>query len=799
MSQYPNSQQSNYPLTNILNPGENDILCGRGGGTNAHSGNIKFRKLVAAHKLRYLAASKSDKPNVARDVVKEWRGMNPPGRFLAKMDVKMMISLNLITVEEIKEEAAQDAAAASSGVDGNGVTKKKKEKVYWYDVGDKKAREKASQCLRERNGAANEAVAALVKTVTANGEACPEDYATLMSKAAQLKEQQGGGGPQDGGNGGFGMGGGMQQQQHQQMNMYNTSMGGYGGGGNTNNMGGAYNNMGGGYPIDPVISGGGNMNNNSGMGNSTEDDMIEAEIQRLLREKQEQKMMMGGGNNNNNNNNMGGRGGGGGGGGPSHNLNSHNNNFGYGGDIQPYMGEESVLREYQALIQKQQELDARLANAKVMMSQQQHQGNNNNGGGGGMMSSPYNTNNMGGMMGGRGGNHYGNQQQQQFMQDAPQSMSPNNPNPNAARDYMNRLRMMRQGNNIDIPFQYNNNGMPENVQSSSGGMANMGNMNNMGGGGGGGGNMNNMGGNNGMNNMGGGNMGGVNSQKEFNLEDYQASLQEFLGHDDGNKNNGSGGQVRRQHSMASQATQNFNNTSNAAYAAAGGGGSAEVLKVPTNLHDGNRRSAARRNSDRSIDDIDLPIGRNTFKSVDSDDRPSFQSIDDVGIGGIRDTFRSVDTMDLMSIGASLNEIVEEDIKQNESEQRKKNSRRLSATSIHSRYARGALGGGGATLSDYAQLPGPTVDVKTMSHGQGGGGGPKKIKKAIDPRLVALAGRESAARGTKSSMLSQDLNLEGIDDAERMSFGGLSIMSGLTDFGDDIDVANVKGLGGNIEE
>jgi len=40
--------------------------------------------------------SKSDKPNVARDV---WEIM--PGRFLAKMDVKMMISLNLITVEEV--------------------------------------------------------------------------------------------------------------------------------------------------------------------------------------------------------------------------------------------------------------------------------------------------------------------------------------------------------------------------------------------------------------------------------------------------------------------------------------------------------------------------------------------------------------------------------------------------------------------------------------------------------------------------------------------------------------------------
>ena len=71
---------------NVTNPGPNDILCGRGGGTNAHPGNIKFRKLVAAHKLRYLAASKSDKPGVARDVVREWRAMDPPGRFLAKLD-----------------------------------------------------------------------------------------------------------------------------------------------------------------------------------------------------------------------------------------------------------------------------------------------------------------------------------------------------------------------------------------------------------------------------------------------------------------------------------------------------------------------------------------------------------------------------------------------------------------------------------------------------------------------------------------------------------------------------------------
>ena len=43
-----------------------------------------------------LHLSKSDKPNVARDA---WEIMS--GRFLAKMDVKMNILLNLITVEEV--------------------------------------------------------------------------------------------------------------------------------------------------------------------------------------------------------------------------------------------------------------------------------------------------------------------------------------------------------------------------------------------------------------------------------------------------------------------------------------------------------------------------------------------------------------------------------------------------------------------------------------------------------------------------------------------------------------------------
>ena len=107
------------PDTHIKTPGPNDVLLGRGGGTNNHEGNVTFRKLVAEHKIRYLDASKVDKPKVAREVVKLWRAMDPPGRFLAR-------------------------------VSGTGPVTTRNEDALWYDVGDKKAREKASQCLRER-------------------------------------------------------------------------------------------------------------------------------------------------------------------------------------------------------------------------------------------------------------------------------------------------------------------------------------------------------------------------------------------------------------------------------------------------------------------------------------------------------------------------------------------------------------------------------------------------------------------------------------------------------------------------
>lgn len=91
---------------------DNDVLFGRGGMTNSHPGNRRFRDIIALHRPDYIRAVKMDKPAVARKIVRSIRMGHPRGRFLKK------------------------------GEDG-----------HWYDVGDRTAAEKTSQGLRERSNA----------------------------------------------------------------------------------------------------------------------------------------------------------------------------------------------------------------------------------------------------------------------------------------------------------------------------------------------------------------------------------------------------------------------------------------------------------------------------------------------------------------------------------------------------------------------------------------------------------------------------------------------------------------------
>lgn len=140
------SETASYQKENIVEPGENDVMFGRGGGTNNHSGNIKFRKLCMQNKFKYLAASKVDKPKVAREVVAIWRNQDPPGRFITK--------------------ASRDNS--------------KGQETLWRDVGDQKAREKASQCLRERTPEVMPFLQQLQKQGSGQvPQSQPENYSTI--------------------------------------------------------------------------------------------------------------------------------------------------------------------------------------------------------------------------------------------------------------------------------------------------------------------------------------------------------------------------------------------------------------------------------------------------------------------------------------------------------------------------------------------------------------------------------------------------------------------------------------------
>jgi hypothetical protein len=95
------------PLVEIEDPTEFDVLCGRGGASLKHPGNLMYRRLVLMNKAHYTTCKKTEKLKISRSIVTAVREHS--GRFLER--------------------------------DGS--------KGTWYDIGDKKAIEKTSQALRE--------------------------------------------------------------------------------------------------------------------------------------------------------------------------------------------------------------------------------------------------------------------------------------------------------------------------------------------------------------------------------------------------------------------------------------------------------------------------------------------------------------------------------------------------------------------------------------------------------------------------------------------------------------------------
>lgn len=63
-----------------------DVLCGRGTGPNEYCGNKHFLKLVAKRRKQYIStSSRSEKAQIAKDIIDQVRSLSPPGRFLEKL------------------------------------------------------------------------------------------------------------------------------------------------------------------------------------------------------------------------------------------------------------------------------------------------------------------------------------------------------------------------------------------------------------------------------------------------------------------------------------------------------------------------------------------------------------------------------------------------------------------------------------------------------------------------------------------------------------------------------------------
>jgi hypothetical protein len=100
-------EDPNVALSDITDPCDSDVLCGRGGAALRHPGNQTYRRLVNLNKGLYITCLKTEKLKISRSIVAAIREQK--GRFLEK--------------------------------DSKSNT--------WYDIGDKKAVEKTSQALRE--------------------------------------------------------------------------------------------------------------------------------------------------------------------------------------------------------------------------------------------------------------------------------------------------------------------------------------------------------------------------------------------------------------------------------------------------------------------------------------------------------------------------------------------------------------------------------------------------------------------------------------------------------------------------
>lgn len=91
-------QTSHSTQTQALvdSPHHNDVLMGRGGKNNLHSGNERLREFARRRCEDYRRATKKIKSDISRELVRLMRELDPPARYVAKY-VRVMAWLSLDT------------------------------------------------------------------------------------------------------------------------------------------------------------------------------------------------------------------------------------------------------------------------------------------------------------------------------------------------------------------------------------------------------------------------------------------------------------------------------------------------------------------------------------------------------------------------------------------------------------------------------------------------------------------------------------------------------------------------------
>jgi hypothetical protein len=115
----------------------NDVLCGRGAFVNGHVGNQQLRTLAIERKARFDAGNYSDKRALANEVVMLIRNLNPPGRFLRRLDSKKVMSSSIYSAPLIDEDDKSIAVHPSGDDPG------------WQELNEEKSIHKACQVMRD--------------------------------------------------------------------------------------------------------------------------------------------------------------------------------------------------------------------------------------------------------------------------------------------------------------------------------------------------------------------------------------------------------------------------------------------------------------------------------------------------------------------------------------------------------------------------------------------------------------------------------------------------------------------------